>query len=230
LQNDDPLAGLPLTQADGLIATETASVSSIGLDNGELSASFGLNNSSTPFESANGSWFNLNGVEGPTEENHVLIGQFTTIDGSLDFCFNLQVIIPEELWVDSRNIIFFVAESHPDDEEINNDVSSNTIIYQKDYLCADIDPLSTEDLNGVETISLFPNPTQDWFQFRADRSLTNASAGVFDMSGRLIKQKTLGNMADSQLERIDISNLASGVYMFILNTDEGAFQGRIIKE
>jgi hypothetical protein len=230
LQNDDPLAGIPLTQSDGLIATETASVSSLGLDNGELSASFGLNNSSTPFETANGAWFNLQGVEGPTEENHVLIGQFTTTDGSLDFCLNLEVLIPEELWVDSRNKIFFVGESHPNDEEINSDVSSNIIIYQKDYLCADIDPLSTEDTDGFENLSLFPNPTQDWFQFRADRSLTNASAGIFDMSGRLVKQKTFGNTAVSQLERIDISNLASGIYMFVLNTDEGNFQGRIIKE
>jgi hypothetical protein len=91
LQNADPAAGIPLTVADGMIpGTLPSGVVGVGID----ASMFGSSNSSLPFATNGGAYSVLEGVTGPTVENRVLIGQFTT-SGDFAFELNLQVGAPD---------------------------------------------------------------------------------------------------------------------------------------
>jgi hypothetical protein len=89
LTNNDPLAGIPLTTADGLISGVGPTVTVVGLD---LSM-FDSANSSVDFLSNGGAWSVLEGVQGNAPDNIILIGQFTTT-GELSFELNLQLGAP----------------------------------------------------------------------------------------------------------------------------------------
>jgi hypothetical protein len=89
LVNNDPLAGIPLTTADGLIAGVGPSVTAVGID---LSI-FDNMNDGPEFTTNSGAWSVLEGVQGPTSTNRVLIAQFTT-DGELSFEMNIQLGTP----------------------------------------------------------------------------------------------------------------------------------------
>lgn len=91
LSNEDPAAGMPLTNSDGIVpGAIPSSVISVGLD---LSV-FGDVNAGPIFQSNGGAWSVLEGVQGPTAENQVLIAQITT-DGDLEFELNIQLGTPD---------------------------------------------------------------------------------------------------------------------------------------
>ena len=93
LVNDVPVMGGALTTTDGLYSTGTPppSITSVGTAPTAFNNAGGNFFSSTDF-----AWAVLGGVEGPTPENKILIGQFTT-DGIFTFCLNLWVKIPDSL-------------------------------------------------------------------------------------------------------------------------------------
>lgn len=88
--NQDPLAGIPLTTADGLIEGDVPTVTVVGLD----LAMFGDENDGPLFTSNGGAWSVLEGVQGPTDDNIVLVAQLTT-DGDLSFELNIQLGTPD---------------------------------------------------------------------------------------------------------------------------------------
>ena len=112
--NQDPLAGIPLTTADGMIEGFVPTVTVVGLD---LSI-FGDVNDGPVFTSNGGAWSVLEGVQGPTAENIVLVAQITT-DGELSFELNIQLGRPDggtEQFVASNatgDEIFFNALNFP---------------------------------------------------------------------------------------------------------------------
>ncbi|MBI1266281.1 MAG: hypothetical protein GC193_02495 [Cryomorphaceae bacterium] len=82
--------GIPLTQSDGLLSeTLPSSVVTLGVD---LSL-FANANAGTTFSTSSGAWSVLEGFQGVTSENYVLIAQLTT-KGSLTFHINLQLGTP----------------------------------------------------------------------------------------------------------------------------------------
>jgi hypothetical protein len=111
LVNDNALAGIPLTTSDGLLATETVPmVTVVGLD----LAMFGDTNGGPVFSSNSGAWSVLEGVQGPTSDNKILVAQITT-DGEFCFELNLQLGTPE------GGTEQFVSEN-PIDEQIQCDL------------------------------------------------------------------------------------------------------------
>ena len=93
LQNNDPLAGIPLTTQDGMIASASVpAFSTIGIDNDILVFNDGGTNGNS-FITSNGAWSCLVGAVGPTATNRVLIAQITT-DGELYFELNIQIGTP----------------------------------------------------------------------------------------------------------------------------------------
>jgi len=95
LQNNDPLAGIPLTVQDGLIAGTPEPVTAVGIT-AEIEV-FNNQNDGTNgpvFSTFNGAWSSLNGSFGPdTIDNKVLIAQITT-DGNFSFQLNIQIGTP----------------------------------------------------------------------------------------------------------------------------------------
>lgn len=90
VQSTNPLAGIPVSTADGMIPGTTASaLVTVGLD----ATMFDNVNSAVEFISNGGAWSVLEGVTGPTADNKVLIAQITTT-GDLEFELNVQLGTP----------------------------------------------------------------------------------------------------------------------------------------
>jgi hypothetical protein len=92
LQNNNPLAGIPLTTQDGLIAGTPEALTTVGISS-EISVFDNVSNAGNSFSTFNGSWASLNGSTGPTSANRVLIAQITT-DGCFSFELNIQIGTP----------------------------------------------------------------------------------------------------------------------------------------
>ncbi|MFN8865233.1 MAG: T9SS type A sorting domain-containing protein [Flavobacteriales bacterium] len=127
LVNDDPLAGIPLTEADGLIAGTIPTVTVVGLD---LSI-FDNANGGPVFQTNGGAWSVLEGAQGPTASNRVLIAQLTT-DGELEFELNIQIGTPE------GGVERYVAS-----DPVGNEIQCDQLIYPVLSLAGCTDPLAT---------------------------------------------------------------------------------------
>ncbi|MCF8381709.1 MAG: T9SS type A sorting domain-containing protein [Bacteroidales bacterium] len=108
LTNNDTYAGIPLTSADGFIAgtpqqtTWLASGIQIIDVFGETAGNYGPG-----IEITDGSWSSLGGSVGATDDNYVLIGQFTT-DGI--FSFELNILLK-----DANNIAYRYVARDPNE-------------------------------------------------------------------------------------------------------------------
>jgi len=89
LQNDDTLAGIPLSTQDGLLAGTPPTITMVGIDS-DLEVLNDLSQAGNLFTTTNGAWSCLNGSKGPTTTNRVLIAQLTT-KGVFNFHINLQI-------------------------------------------------------------------------------------------------------------------------------------------
>ena len=92
LKNNAAAMGIPLTVQDGNLAGSPVAVTFVGIDpsNGLFDATSRQGNS---FVTTDGAISALGGATGPTSENRVLIGQFTT-DGLFNFELNIQIGTP----------------------------------------------------------------------------------------------------------------------------------------
>lgn len=96
LVNLTPEMGLALTESDGLIeGTLSSDVLGVGISF-DVFADVPVGNSFVTGggQDSGGAWSVLEGVQGPTDENIVLIAQITT-DGDLSFKLNLQLGTPD---------------------------------------------------------------------------------------------------------------------------------------
>ena len=95
LQNNDPLAGIPLTAQDGLFVGSLQTVTFVGITNGtnanDLQVFDATSQVGNNFITSNGSWASLTGSTGSNPAtNKVLIAQMTT-DGCFSFELNIQI-------------------------------------------------------------------------------------------------------------------------------------------
>lgn len=98
LVNQAPEMGAPLTTSDGLLTSSSpVSVVAVGTPP-DLFEPAG----SSSYSDNNFAWAVLGGLEVPETGNKVLIGQFTTT-GTLSFCLNLWIRIPDSLVCDDPN-------------------------------------------------------------------------------------------------------------------------------
>jgi hypothetical protein len=78
----------------------------------------------------------------------------------------------------------------------------------------------------LESITLFPNPADDYIILKNSQSLQRASIKIFSNQGKEVN--TLVNwVSDSKL---DISKLASGLYFLQISTTNKVLTGRFIKK
>jgi hypothetical protein len=165
LVNNTAAMGVPLTVSDGLFAPSVPPlITSVGTAPDMFDAG-----GSSSYSNDNFAWAILGGVEGPDTTNRILIGQFTT-DGTLEFCLNLWLLIPDTLVCNDPNchdILEFYSTIVPSDTLgggfiVQNKFSNPTLCYnsasqQIDCLgvpggsalpgtpCDDGDPLTDDD-------------------------------------------------------------------------------------
>lgn len=131
LVNDDPTAGIPLTQQDGLIPGMNLTPQNFVVAGIQPETVFGAQTVSGSFVSNNTIMGTGTGVSGATSENKILIGQFTTL-GEFSFELNIQV-------ASSNGDIFKYVS---DDENLQpGEVSSSLLKYPPQCGCTDPDYL-----------------------------------------------------------------------------------------
>ena len=92
LNNLDPALGIGLKKQDGNMAGSPQSVTFVGLTT-ELDVFDATSQSGNSFITKDGAISALSGATGPTAENRILLGQFTT-DGLFTFELNIQIGTP----------------------------------------------------------------------------------------------------------------------------------------
>lgn len=79
------------------------------------------------------------------------------------------------------------------------------------------------DDNNLQGVSVFPNPVKDVLNVTLPQGADVTSAQVFDILGRDTGLKMVNGA-------INTAGLSNGVYVFVLNTTEGNFSTRIVKQ
>jgi len=217
LLNNNPLAGIPVSQQDGFLTGTPEAVQTIGITN-EITV-FDAQNDGTNgpvFSTFNGSLASLNGSVGPTATNRVLIGQITT-DGNFCFTLNLQIGTPTagvaENWVASNPSSG--QGTHP----------SLNYCYTPNF--SGINSIK----NSSESFSVYPNPTTDAITIDVTKTTqcSDNSYTVYGVDGKVVLTKKLGSISDRYQERVDLSSVAPGLYFIELSLDGAKSTKKIIK-
>jgi hypothetical protein len=82
------------------------------------------------------------------------------------------------------------------------------------------------ELNSA--IAMYPNPANDLVTIANSSNIVLDTAVIYDVTGKLVSQIDLHNMQDEKV--IDVSALASGVYMVQITGEQSTAVKRLIKE
>ncbi len=219
LQNNSTFAGIPLTQQDGLISGSPApeAVTLIGFTTPEQDL---FNNTTVGnlLSTYNATWASLNGsiARPDSGANKVLIGQFTT-KGTFSFKLNIQIGTP------TNGVERYVAEN-----PIGSEIMLPCLTFNSNSLTTG---LSYEN-SSARNVSIYPNPANDIVTLELSSSgqiNSNVSYDVYDLQGQNVLHKNIGTAAKKYSERVDLSQMASGMYFFAVSVDGNIFHQKIIK-
>lgn len=97
------------------------------------------------------------------------------------------------------------------------------------YLLVDDIKVTASDVAGVETnllskVAVYPNPATNVVNVANAGIINNVS--LADLNGRTVKSVKVGSLENAQ---VNISDLASGVYMMTISSDKGTSTKKIVK-
>lgn len=240
LQNQEGVQCPPaLTEEDGLLASENLpALNTVGIPSSEIQK-LQTTVSEGAFTIIDGSLFDPESVLGPTDENRVLLGQFTTIGGLLEFSINIVVLIPEELQCDvipacQKSSITFTAVFAEGDSEYNQDPTSNNVNYQRDE-CNYSDDGSVCTIVGTEetdvllnAFEFFPNPADEKVYLKFLEGLEEVEYALFDASGRMVMSATVGRVSASSVFEIDTRRMVPGLYVLKVRSGDVASSKKVV--
>lgn len=203
LANDDPSAGIPITidgGADGLMPGSPILPNILGLTT-ELDI-FDQTPGGT-FTTSGGTIAALGGVEGVTESNHVLLGQFTT-DGVFSFTLNLQIATP----VEGESQIF-VADAPGAGE-----FTDTTLTYTSPIS----EPVFVRERNEISenNFFLYPNPCEDVVTIGQKTPRAGFTTyKILDSTGRIVESSSF----TSARAVLAVNDLIAGLYTVVLENN-----------
>lgn len=83
--------------------------------------------------------------------------------------------------------------------------------------------LNSTDFENNKRLALYPNPARDILYIKAPENISITNCELFDLSGKMIKSRITNNS-------IDVSHIQKGMYLIKLETSEGSFIEKFIKE
>jgi hypothetical protein len=84
--------------------------------------------------------------------------------------------------------------------------------------------LGTPNFDNLNSITLYPNPANDYIIISNPQSVAINSIAIYDLMGKKIISKT------TDFNRVDISKLESALYLVEINSTLGTFKERLIVE
>ncbi len=90
------------------------------------------------------------------------------------------------------------------------------------------DTLGVEDREGLETILLYPNPATHSVSLSNPQSINLNALSIYDISGRRIQTINLVNMGTEKT--LDITQLASSIYLVVIRSEFGQVVKQLVKE
>lgn len=97
----------------------------------------------------------------------------------------------------------------------------------EDYRINLVATVGLEDLENLNAISLYPNPTADEVTVDLGTTVQNADIFVLDVSGKEVLRSTNNNVENVKL---NLSGIATGVYQVIIQTELGKVVKRVTKQ
>lgn len=89
-------------------------------------------------------------------------------------------------------------------------------------------PTDISNLLSLEKLTVFPNPATDQVTISwGGTGAEPASIAMYNSMGQLVLKKQLDEKAGNNSQNIDISNLASGLYYYILHTGTEDIKGKL---
>jgi hypothetical protein len=86
--------------------------------------------------------------------------------------------------------------------------------------------LAVDEVGAIAQFSVYPNPANDFVTISNDASALISSVEITDLNGRVVSNNQL-NATEGQ---ISLADLASGVYMLTITTDQGSTVKKIVKQ
>ena len=86
-----------------------------------------------------------------------------------------------------------------------------------------VDDLSINEYDKSRTISIYPNPTTGVLNIQKNTTLELNEINIYNLQG-----KKLLNFSEN-LDKINIEDLSSGIYLLQLQTDQGLINKQLIK-
>lgn len=90
-----------------------------------------------------------------------------------------------------------------------------------------INLLSVDKVVADNKLAIYPNPSKNLINISNSENILLTNANITDLNGRTVKTVQLNGVTTAQ---INISDLASGVYMMSINSDQGSVTKKIVKE
>ncbi|WP_440237989.1 glycoside hydrolase family 9 protein [Cytophaga sp.] len=87
----------------------------------------------------------------------------------------------------------------------------------------------TAGILAAEAISISPNPTKQNISIQMKGAYNNVSVHIYNTVGELVLSTILGNTNDASFPLL-LTNVAPGMYLVEVTTDEGSCMKRIVKE
>ncbi len=83
------------------------------------------------------------------------------------------------------------------------------------------------DAHGLEVYDIYPNPVSDYLTLELSTSkITDVQVSIIDMTGKTLGNEILSSLDGDRLETIDVSHLAKGYYMMVIQSGED----RVVKK
>ena len=225
LKNNDTAVGILLKDQDGMIAGSPVAVTTVGIDN-DLAIFDGASLKDSIFRTTNGAVSALGGTAGPTAENRVLLGQFTT-KGQFSFELNLQIGTP------TAGLSQYYVASNPDDKK--GEFTIPSLIYKSPVKTNTTPPTPVDTSKASlanlvnHQISIFPNPCSDKLFIKLDKNAKGTfNAELLTLDGKAIITKELNTNVETNT--IDLTSVTSGIYFVRVSNKEGVYNQRIIVE
>lgn len=216
LQNNDPWAGIPISQEDGFMPGTPEQLTAVGISNEILVFDNQNDGTNGPlFTTDNGSWASLNGSVGlDSTDNKVLIAQITT-DGDLCFELNIQIGTP------SGGVQNYVALN-----PVGAEISIPSLSY-----CSSVGVNEITSAGKNTAYNVYPNPASDVvkIQMKNASTATDNNYTLTDITGKTVASKSIGKVYAGQVEVVSMTSLAKGFYTLHMQLNGVASSQKIIK-